>query len=121
MTLIVNGVNMLPFAAFGGLKWQRADVDGEDAGRSVTGDMYRDRRALKYRVDVTCKPLTTAQAHTVLTAIKPEWVTVTYTDPEEGGDVTRTMYSNNIPASFLMKRKNGDELWGGITFPLIEK
>lgn len=31
------------------------------------------------------------------------------------------MYSNNIPAQFLIKTRNGKELWGGITFPLIER
>lgn len=36
--------------------------------------------------------------------------------PEHG-----QMYSNNIPAQFLIKTRNGKELWGGITFPLIER
>jgi hypothetical protein len=31
------------------------------------------------------------------------------------------MYSNNNPATFLMIRENGDEMWNGITFPLVER
>jgi hypothetical protein len=51
----------------------------------------------------------------------PEWVQITYTDPQLGTETTKTMYSNNNPANFLMKKRDGRELWGGITFPLVEK
>ena len=36
-------------------------------------------------------------------------------------DVTKTMYSNNNPASYLMRKPDGTEYWEGITFPLIEQ
>lgn len=121
MTLVVNGVNMIPLVARGGIKWQRSDVDGQGAGRNLSGSMIRDRKAIKKRLDVTCKPLTTAQASTVLQAIEPEFVTVTYTDIMEGRDVTITMYSNNVPAQYLMHGNGNVDLWGGITFPLIER
>lgn len=51
----------------------------------------------------------------------PVFVTVQYYDPQLGAVTTKTMYSNNNPASFLIKRENGQEYWDGITFPLIEK
>lgn len=113
---------MVPYIAFSGFQWQRSDVDGPNTTRSIdTAYLTRDRIATKYRIDVTCKPLTTKDASRVLKAIKPEYVTVTYTDPEAGGDVTKQMYSNNIPAQFLMKKRDGTEWWTGITFPLIER
>lgn len=121
MTLTVNGVDMLPYVAYNGLKWQRADVDGPNAGRGMDATVIRDRVATKIRLDVTCRPLYLAEASTVLSAIKPEFVSVTYTDPEAGGNVTKTMYSNNIPAQFLMRDRQGREMWSGITFPLIEQ
>lgn len=121
MTLTVNGVNMLPYVAYGGLKWQRADVDGPNAGRAMDATVIRDRVATKIRLDVTCRPLYQQEASTVLTAIMPEFVSVTYTDPQIGGDVTKTMYSNNNPAQFLMIDRAGREMWSGITFPLIER
>lgn len=122
MTLIVNGVNMVPYVAYSGFQWQRSDVDGPNTTRSIEAAyLTRDRIAIKYRIDVTCRPLTTRESSKVLKAIKPEYVTVTYTDPEEGEDVTREMYSNNIPAQFHMKKPDGTEWWSGITFPLIER
>lgn len=112
---------MTPYIAIRGIKWQRSDLDAEGSGRTLDGFMMRSRVASKIRLDITCTPLPSPAASIVLTAIMPEWVTVTYTDPQVGADVTKTMYSNNNPASYLMRRPDGTEYWEGITFPLIEK
>ena len=121
MTLTIDGVDMTPYIANRGMKWQRSDVDAATAGRGLDGKLLRSRVATKIRLDVTCIPLPADKASIVLTAIMPEWVQVTYTDPQLGADVTKTMYSNNNPASYLMKRPDGTEYWDGITFPLIER
>lgn len=121
MTLEIDGVDIVPYIAFQGFDWQRSDVDGEGAGRMLDGTLVRNRMATKIRLDITCRPLKASEASLVLTSIMPEWVTVKYYDPQIGNVVTKTMYSNNNPAQFLIKRRNGEELWGGITFPLIEK
>ena len=62
----------------------------------------------------------TEEASVVLSAIYPEYVTVTYLDPMEGTIVTKVMYSNNNPASYLIEKDNG-EYWDGIEFPLVVK
>lgn len=114
-------IDIVPYIAYQGFQWQRSDLDGPGAGRDLTGYLRRNRIASKRRLDVTCRPLKSSEASVVLTAIMPEWVTVRYYDVQEGQVVTREMYSNNHPASYLQKHPNGDEWWGGITFPLIEK
>lgn len=111
---------MTPYIAHRGVKWQRSDLDAPGSGRGLDGKLMRSRVASKIRLDVTCRPLNTAEASKVLTAIMPQWVTVTYTDPQAGQEVTKTMYSNNNPASYLLK-KGATEYWDGITFPLIEQ
>lgn len=121
MVLKIDGIDIVPYVAYGGFKWQRSDVEAVDAGRGLDGELLRNRVATKIRLDITCKPLTTQEASAILTAILPEWVEVTYMDPQIGAEVTRTMYSNNNPASFLTRTFDGLEYWGGITFPLIEK
>lgn len=83
--------------------------------------MHRGRVATKIRLDITCKPLKTTEASIVLNAVYPEYVTVQYTDPQAGTEVTKTMYSNNNPASYLLYRPAEGDLWDGITFPLIER
>lgn len=122
MTLTVDGVNIAPYIAYKGFTWQRSDVDGPNAGRAIgNGTLYRDRLSTKVRLDITCTPLELKDVSKVLKAIAPEYVTVTYTDPQEGQDVTKVMFSNNIPVPFLIKREDGRDLWGGFTFPLIER
>ena len=120
MTLTINGVDMVPYIAYRGLKWQRNDVDSPNTGRTMDATMQRGRVATKIRLDITCRLLTADELRTVLNTIYPEFVTVTYDDPMYG-QVTKTMYSNNNPASFQIKKKSGAEYWGGVTFPLIER
>ena len=81
MTLTVAGIDMIPYIAYGGLQWQRADVDGEAAGRALNGDMIRDRVAVKIRWDITCRPLKADELSLILSALNPEFVTVTSYDP----------------------------------------
>ena len=121
MIFSVNGLNLTPYIAFGGLQWQRADVDGPNAGRAMNGDMQRDRIATKIRWDVTCRPLKSAELSTVLQAIQPEYVTLQYTDPITNTTQSAVFYSNNIPASYSHRTPAGEEWWVGFTFPLIQK
>lgn len=122
MTFKVNNVDLTPYIAKQGIKWTRNDIDGPNAGRTQgNATMIRDRVAIKIRLDITCRPLTAAETSKVLQAIEPEFVTVVYDDPMSGEVASRTMYSNNIPATFLLHRPDGTDWWSGITFPLIER
>ena len=120
MVFKINGTDITPYIASGGLKWQRQDIDGPNAGRALDGTMYRDRVAVKYRWDVTCKPLTSQETSIVLSLIEPEYIRVPYLDPVTNSETTSECYSNNIPAQYLMNI-GGKEYWTGITFPVIER
>ena len=121
MTFAIAGRDITPYIAYGGLKWQRADVDGPNAGRTLDGTMVRDRRATKIRWDVTCKPLTRSELSTILTLIQPEFVMLAYTNPVTGTYTTGQFYANNFPVQLTHIMKNGTEYWTGLTFPLIQK
>lgn len=118
--IIIDGVDITPWIAHGGVKWTRSDIDGPNAGRTMSGLMVRDRVATKIRLDITCHILELTDLRVLLNAIHPEFVSVTYDDPMQG-TVTKTMYSNNNSAQFLLPRDGGKELWDSITFPLIEQ
>ena len=120
MRLVVNNVDMIPYIAQGGIKWQRNDIDSPNTGRTLSGKMMRGRVATKIRMDITCRPLKASELQIVLNAIYPQYVTVSYDDPMSGY-VQKTMYSNNNPASYLLPQPDGDDLWTGVTFPLIEQ
>lgn len=121
MTFAINGVDITPFIAYGGLKWQRADVDGANAGRTLDGTMIRDRRATKIRWDVTCRPLTGAELATVLSLIEPEFVMLNYSNPVTNSVTSGQFYANNFPVQLAHITKDGVEYWSGLTFPLIQK
>lgn len=119
--LVIDGVDITPCIAYGGYQWQRSDIDDSDTGRDLAGLLRRGRVATKRRLDITCKPLKSPELSIVLTAIMPEFVNVTYYDPQEGKMSTRIMYSNNTPATYALKKPDGTVYWTGVTFPLIEK
>ena len=121
MVFQINGVDITPYIAFGGLKWSRNDVEAANAGRMQNGLMQRDRVAIKYRWDVTCRPLTAEEQATVLTLIESEYVTVTYVDPTTNTTQTGTYYSNNIPSTFAIIDSKGIEWWTGLAFPLVQQ
>ena len=116
----INGTDITKYIAFGGVKWSRNDVDGPNAGRTISGLMIRDRVATKIRLDITCVPMKLPELRMLLNLILPEFVSVTYDDPMQG-TVTKTMYANNNGAQFAIKKKNGTEYWENISFPLVER
>ena len=119
MTLSIGSTDITPYIALGGVKWQRNDVDGPAAGRTITGTMERDRVATKMRLDITCILLTDSELQYIQQLIHPEYIQVYYYDPLWG---TRTvwMYANNNSAVFSHLDEKGVELWKEVTFPLIE-
>ena len=131
----IDGTDITGMIAFQGLKWTRYDVDGPSTGRTLSGLMVRDRIATKIRLDITCRPLKSAELRTLLNLLLPEFVQVTYDDPMYGL-VTKTMYANNNPAEFCMRKEysppqqwyichdsapDPEEYWFNVTFPLVER
>lgn len=116
-----NWVDITPYIAFEGLKYSRNDVDGANAGRTQDGTMVRDRIASKVRWDVTCRPLYAPELATVLQLIDSEFFTLRYTDPRTNTVKIGSFYSNNVPAQYKLRRANGEELWVGLVFPVVEQ
>ena len=113
--------DITPYIAFGGLKWSRNDVEAANAGRMQDGTMERDRVAIKYRFDITCRPLTADEQAFILTLINPVFVEVQYTDPLTNTTTSDSYYSNNIPSTFAIRHPDGTEWWTGLAFPLIQR
>lgn len=119
--ITIDGTDITELIAYQGVQWKRNDIDGPNAGRTLSGLMIRDRVATKIRLDITCRILNREEVRTLLNLLMPEFVSVTYDDPMDGV-VTRTMYANNNEAKFLRSLDNdSDELWDNVTFPLVER
>lgn len=120
--LIINGTDYTGYIdANGGYSISRNDVDDNSAGRTMDAKMQRGRIAVKYRLNIKCRPLTGAETQKILNDIYPEYVSVTYYDPRIGTRKNVEMYSNNVPAEYLFTKPDGTEWWRGISFPLIER
>lgn len=104
----------------GGLKWSRNDIDSELTKRSkLTAKMYRKRLAVKRKLSVSCKRMTTAEVKELNQAILPEKISVTYLDPLEGQVVTKDFYGSSADATTQITM--GDEVyWDGVSFNIIE-
>lgn len=104
----------------GGLKWSRNDIDSELTKRSkLTAKMYRKRLAVKRKLSVSCRRMTTAEVKELNQAILPEKISVTYLDPLEGQVVTKDFYGSSVDATTQITM--GDEVyWDGVSFNIIE-
>lgn len=122
MVFEIGGVDITPYIHFKGLKYTTFDLDSEESTRTLDGTLRRSRVATKVRWDVPCKPLRTSELETLMALLKPEWVTLKASDPVFGLR-TGTFYSNNnsISMSITSKVSDDEELWDGLTFPLIER
>lgn len=116
MVLKIDGTDIVPYIAYGGLKWQRSDVDGEGAGRMLDGTLERNRMATKIRLDVTCRPLKAAEASIVLSSIMPEWISVTYYDPQMGSTVTKPCMQTITRHPTLSNIRTGQSGGAGLHF-----
>lgn len=120
MAVDVSGLNMLPFLTEKGLEITLRAIDGDEAGRTMDALMWRDLRAYKLDMTLTCRNLPIQDALRVCTSIMPEYVPVTIVTPFTGR-FTAEFYSNNIPTICTTVGRNGETLWTGIKFPLIQR
>ena len=113
----VNGVNMpCPSTWSFGLM----DVSAAESGRTDDAKMHKNRVAQKRKISVGYNGVTDAIVHTVLTAINPEYINVTYHDPLVGGKTTKTFYvgDRTAPVKWWFTNKH---VYESLTFDLIER
>lgn len=121
MLFKVNGLDITPYIAHGGIKWSRNDLDGPNAGRTLDGTMFRDRVGIKYRWDITCRPLLQSEFATLMQALQPEFFNLQYVDPITLETVTEEYYSNDIPAEYELVNLGKEVRVMGVTFPVIQR
>lgn len=120
-SLKINGIEIANLIKVDGFEWQRNDLDGSGAGRSVTGKAIRDLIASKIRLDCTCRELTSAErAAMEYILFGSEFLTVTCDDAIFRGSA-RTMYCSSMSSGFSRRKQNGTEYWKNAKFVLVEQ
>ena len=119
MIFTVNGVDFLPYLLADGLEYTRNAIDGPNAGRAASGTLIRDYLTDKLTWKGPCRPLNSSEKATILAALKPEELTVIYTDPETDELESGTYYCASVPLTLRITDRTNDR-WAGLTFTLVE-
>ena len=86
----------------------------------MSGYMHRGRVASKEKMNVQTVQLTRAQSSKLQTLLFPETIQVRVTPyPRTNAAAVFTMYCNNVKTTYVIHRKNGEDLQS-LSFPLIE-
>lgn len=119
-TFKIDGVDFSDVIAIGGISWARHDLDGDEAGRPLSGTMQRDlitrKRELKLK-SIDRVPETRARA--LANALAKEFVSITYPDMQLG-QTTKVFYGSDVDGAVWGSIGNA-LYWTGISFTLVEK
>ena len=74
------------------LKWNISDLDADGTGRNQNGDMFRDRVAVKRKLECSWRPLVSAEMAKLLQAVDDVFFSLTYPDAMTGTDRTMMCY-----------------------------
>ena len=72
--------------------YNRYDLDSEDSFRSLSGEMQRDRVAVKVKLECRWNGLTASEMSVILQAMDAVFFDINYFDPYSGGYTTKTFY-----------------------------
>ena len=121
MIFEVNGTDIMPFAAVGGVTWKRTYVEGSNSMIMQDGTQLIDRIAERYEWSFKFRPMTAAEQAALLSLLDPRTVSVRYTDPQTNTTETAAYYVSEIPAGYLTQRTSGTEYWGGLAATFSSK
>ena len=91
----------------------------KSADRNAQGDILIDRVAVKRKVECEWGALTNAEMSALLSACTAVFFSVTFPDPQTGGNKTITCYVGDRTAPVY--KYNGTPLWEGLKMNFIEK
>lgn len=113
--LKINGVAIATPSAY---EVTIQDLDGE-SNRNASGNMIRDRIAVKRKLNLEWPPLSQWEVSTLLNAVSSIFFTVEFPDPQLGM-VTKTMYVGDRTAP-AYQYKSGEVKWSNLKMNFIEK
>jgi hypothetical protein len=118
--LSVNGHN-LPDPK--GITWSLQDLDAEEGtGRNQEGKAFRDRVAVKRKLQITFTPMNVTDMSDLLSYIDDEFFSCTYFDAKDGNFRTSTMYVGDRVAPMLIKDPiDKTWIWDSLTCSFIEQ
>ena len=118
--LFINGHDYSDFVAEDGYQWEDNDIDGDGAGRAMDTMMDRDLLADKTKLQISCRDLLQSESSAILTDIKQDFYEATVLDACKG-EITCQMYTSSRKAAIAVIRDDGEVVWSGLSFSMIER
>lgn len=115
-----NGTTVVPPTP-AELKWSISDLDGENSGRNQNGTLFRDRVAVKRKIECSWLPMNSANMSKLLKAVSDTFFDLTYPDAQDGDNRTITCYVGDRSAPVMRPNEDGTWLWGQISINFIER
>ena len=115
-------INKLEIADPMTLTWDIYDLDSEDgAGRNQQGEMFRDRVAVKRKLNCTWGPLEPYEMSVLLKSMDNVFFTIRYPDAHDGGYREGTFYvgDRSVPM-YMWNNEKQKFLWEGLSANFIE-
>ena len=105
------------------LTWDIYDLDSEDgAGRNQEGLMFRDRVAVKRKLNCTWPPMEPAEMSKLLKAMSDVFFTIRYPDAFDGAYREGEFYvGDRSTPMYMWNAEKGKYLWQGLTANFIER
>ena len=116
-------INKIDIADPQTLTWDIYDLDSEDGtGRNQEGEMFRDRVAIKRKLNCTWGPLEPYEMSALLKAMDNVFFTVRYPDAHDGAYREGTFYvgDRSVPM-YMWNNEKQKFLWEGLSANFIER
>lgn len=118
--LTINGVKIATPSKF---TITLNDLDSEETGRSLDGNLHRDVIGTNFRtIDLEWKTMTRNELQTLLAQVSNKTFTVVYYDPIQDTRISKIMYAGNrkIDMYNYVLGKDGSPIWTDISVSLIQ-
>lgn len=105
------------------LTWDIYDLDSEDgAGRNQEGEMFRDRVAVKRKINCTWPPMDDIEMAELLQAMDDVFFTLRYPDAHDGGYREGEFYvGDRSTPVYMWNDEKHKYLWEGLSANFIER
>lgn len=97
------------------------DVSAANSGRTEDATMQKNRIAQKRKLNLGWQNIRPDKASTILTAVNPEYINVTYYDIMDGNTQTREFYVGDRTAPYQWWHGTNGQIISKLTLNLIER
>ena len=118
--LQINGIDIADPKT---LTWDIYDLDAEEgAGRNQSGEMFRDRVAVKRKINCTWGPLELEEMSRLLKSMDDVFFTLRYPDAHDGMYREGEFYvGDRSTPLYMWNEKKQKYLWEGLSANFIER